>query len=94
MTTTGTKRFGAGALAAAMLVAWIGGRVEQRSPGIISGELTNAANVAGQSGAGVFNAAKEGAATAGLGNMLAPPTAPAADQGGQIGGVAGEELGR
>ena len=87
---TGTKRFGAGALAAAMTVAWIAGRVEQRAPGTVSGEVTNAAVVAGQTGAGVLNAGKLTAQSAGLGDLLTVPEAPAVEADGQIGGVAGE----
>jgi hypothetical protein len=93
MAGVGAKRFGFGALAAAMTIAWIGGRVEQRAPGTVTAEVTNVANVAGQTGAGVLNAGKLAAQSSGLGDVLTVPTTPA-EAGGQIGGVAGEGAGQ
>lgn len=94
MATTGTKRFGYGTLAAAALVVWIGARAELRQPGTISEGVTSFTETGADAGAATINAAKGLAQDVGAGDLLAPAPAAPADEGGQLGGVAGEELGR
>lgn len=90
----GQKRLGIGGAAALALAVWIGARAELRQPGTITEGVTSFVETGADAGAATINAGKGLAQDVGAGDLLAPAPTPGADTGGQLGGVAGEELGR